>query len=103
MSDELRSIVVDFSFGFNNIPVVESPEGPLDVATLMAGDFFGEMALLRGEPRTATCRAVTACALYELKRSEFDAVRKACPGLQAAIEDVEKRRRAELEGATRPA
>ncbi|NIR80252.1 MAG: cyclic nucleotide-binding domain-containing protein, partial [Gemmatimonadetes bacterium] len=30
-----------------------------DVATLMAGDFFGEMALLHGGRRRATCRAVT--------------------------------------------
>jgi len=74
----------------------------VDVATLMAGDFFGEMALLRGEPRTATCRAVTPCVLYELKRTDFDAVRKASPGLQAAIEEVEKRRRAELAGASSP-
>ena len=39
-----------------------------DLATLMAGDFFGETALLHGGRRTATCRAVTPCALYELKR-----------------------------------
>lgn len=79
--------------------VLESGDAPVDVATLMAGDFFGEMALLRGEPRTATCRAVTACALLELKRQDFDAVRAACPGLRTAIEEVETRRRAELSEA----
>ena len=44
-----------------------------DLARLFAGDFFGEMALLHREPRTATCRAATPCALYELRREEFDA------------------------------
>jgi CPA1 family monovalent cation:H+ antiporter len=81
--------------------VLESEGSPVDVATLMAGDFFGEMALLRGEPRTATCRAVTPSALLELKKADFDAVRAACPGLKAAIEVVEKRRRAELSEAER--
>ena len=57
------------------------------------------MALLRGEPRTATCRTVTACALLELKRADFDSVRQACPGLEAAMEEVETRRRAELSEA----
>ena len=67
-----------------------------DMATLMAGDFFGEMALLHGSPRTATCRAVTPCALYELRRDDMDAVREACPGIQRALEEADKRRRMEL-------
>ena len=67
-----------------------------DLATLMAGDFFGEMALLHGTARSATCRAVTPCALYELKRSDLDAVREACPGIQIALEEADKRRAAEI-------
>ena len=43
-----------------------------DIATLMAGEFFGEMALLHGGARRATCRAVTPCALYELRREDVD-------------------------------
>ena len=41
-----------------------------DLATLMAGDFFGETTLLHGGMRTANCRAVTPCALYELRRRQ---------------------------------
>jgi Na+:H+ antiporter len=67
-----------------------------DLATLMAGDFFGEMALLHGTPRTATCQAVTPCALYELKRSDLDAVRAACPAMQQALEEADRRRMAEI-------
>lgn len=67
-----------------------------DVATLMAGDFFGEMALLHGGVRTATCRAVTPCALYELRREDLDAVLETCPAMQETLERADERRRAEL-------
>jgi monovalent cation:H+ antiporter, CPA1 family len=64
-----------------------------DLATLFAGDFIGEMALLRGEPRAATCRAMTPCALYELRRADFDDVRKMCPAIQSALETADRERR----------
>ncbi|MBT3396247.1 MAG: cyclic nucleotide-binding domain-containing protein, partial [Alphaproteobacteria bacterium] len=70
--------------------------GSQDVATLIAGDFFGEMALLRGVARTATCRAVTPCAVYKLSRKDFDRVRTTCPTVQAALEAVDLQRRSGL-------
>lgn len=70
--------------------------GERDLATLMAGDFFGEMALLHREPRTATCRAVTPCAVYELKRGDLDIAVATCPGIRQALEETDRRRRAEL-------
>ncbi len=73
-----------------------------DLATLMAGDFFGEMALLHGEPRTATCRAATPCALYELRRSDLDDVQQACPAIREALEAADRERRLELEEGTQP-
>ena len=68
-----------------------------DLATLIAGDFFGEMALLRGTPRTATCRAVSPTAVYELRRKDFDDVCRSCPGIQSALEKADKERREELD------
>ncbi len=69
-----------------------------DLATLLAGDFFGEMALLHsGDRRTATCRAVTPCALYELRKSDLDSVREHCPLIQIELEEADRRRRAEIE------
>jgi CRP-like cAMP-binding protein len=65
----------------------------------MAGDFFGEMALLRGGTRTATCRAATPCALYELARTDLDAVIQSCPRMKEALTDADIVRRAELRQA----
>ncbi len=66
-----------------------------DLATLIAGEFFGEMALLHGTPRTATCRAMTPCALHELRRDDIDTVRSVCPEIQRALVEADRQRRAE--------
>lgn len=70
-----------------------------ELATLAAGDFFGETALLHDVERTATCRAATPCALYELRREDVEAIRDACPEMQEALEEADRRRRAEHGGA----
>jgi CRP-like cAMP-binding protein len=65
----------------------------------MAGDFFGEMALLHGGLRTATCRAVTPCALYELRRADLDTALTSTPAMREALEEADRRRRMELHQA----
>jgi len=71
-------------------------EGSRDLATLVAGDFFGEMALLHGEPRQATIWAVTPCSLFELTREDLEQAMAEHPGVRAAIEEVDRRRKEDL-------
>jgi len=71
-----------------------------DLATLMAGDFIGEMALLQRQSRTATCRVVTPCSLYELRRKDFDFVCDTCPAIKSALEAADQVRRQENQQST---
>ncbi|MBC7783895.1 MAG: DUF1003 domain-containing protein [Burkholderiales bacterium] len=41
------------------------------LATLTDGDFFGDVAILDGGPRTASVRTITACDMLVLRRDEF--------------------------------
>jgi len=53
---------------------VENPQGERVVAELGPGDFFGEAALLSGNPRNATVRAIQPLQLYALGQEEFQRV-----------------------------
>ncbi|MEO5509040.1 MAG: cyclic nucleotide-binding domain-containing protein, partial [Longimicrobiales bacterium] len=59
---------------------------PVPLATLLAGDFFGEMAVLSANPRNATVTTVTHSTLYELTRSDLEAVQIVCPTIQHVLE-----------------
>ncbi|MCI0488026.1 MAG: mechanosensitive ion channel family protein [Blastocatellia bacterium] len=45
---------------------------PQRVAVLEAGDFFGEMALFTGEPRTADVQALEEVEVFEIKKSAIE-------------------------------
>jgi monovalent cation:H+ antiporter, CPA1 family len=64
-----------------------------NLATLMAGDFFGEMALLHQEPRSATVQAVTPSAVYELGRAGLAEAMTAHPAIRAMLEEADLRRK----------
>lgn len=49
----------------------EDPEEP-PLAVLGPGDFFGEMAVLEGEVRSASARAITPCELLVIDGSTFE-------------------------------
>jgi len=59
------------------------------------GDFFGEIALVAGGPRTATATCVTSCRLLVLGRRDFHSLMDEFPGLKMRVlETLAKRVRA---------
>jgi len=67
------------------------------VATLGAGQYFGEIALLHDVPRTATCVARSDAKLYELERRVFLSAVSGNEQSHATIEDIVTGRLEELE------
>ena len=67
------------------------------VATLKAGDVFGEMGLMTGEPRSATVVAETDVTCYRLDKDAFMDVLKKRPEVAEGISRILSRRRAELD------
>ncbi|HKV40556.1 MAG TPA: cyclic nucleotide-binding domain-containing protein, partial [Blastocatellia bacterium] len=65
-----------------------------DIATLMAGDFFGETALLPGEPYIDAATAVTPCSLYRLERVDLEVAMANDPIVRRALEKLEGERAA---------
>jgi CRP-like cAMP-binding protein len=63
------------------------------VATLMAGNFFGEAALLENRPRNATVTAITPCSLYRLKRKDLDVLIDVYSNIRHALEQENERRK----------
>ncbi len=55
-------------------------------ATLGDGEFFGEVALVKGLPRNATVRAVGYCDLYALHKDTFDRIIAHHPGFKEHID-----------------
>jgi CRP-like cAMP-binding protein len=52
------------------------------------GDFFGEIALLRAVPRTATIRTVTATRLLAINREDFDLVVQKYPSIAHSLAET---------------
>jgi len=67
------------------------------VATLAPGDFFGEMSLLTGAPRSATVRAAVDSELIELTADAFRRVVLANPAAVERVGLAVAQRAAELE------
>jgi ATP-binding cassette subfamily B protein len=75
--------------------LVATLHGERQVNTLQAGDFFGEMAVLSGEPRSATVRTLVRTELYSLSKSNFMALMEREPPIAGAVSRVvDERRRA---------
>ena len=66
----------------------ESPRGEtLTLARLKEGDFFGEISLLTGRPRTASVKALRPVELARLNKKDFDQVAAHHPALTKTLEE----------------
>jgi CRP-like cAMP-binding protein len=67
------------------------------LSRLHDGEFFGEMALLRSEPRNATVRAVAPTLLLVLSRASVDALVARYPTLRESLEQATEARASQHE------
>ncbi len=70
--------------------------GERQVATLEAPAFFGEMALMTGQPREATVVAETDVECLRVDRKDLEGIIKHRPEIATAISEVLAKRRVEL-------
>lgn len=75
---------------------VTNEEGSITYATLTAGQFFGEIALLLSMPRTATVKSKDYCDLYVLDKDTFDSILQRYPKFAKDVEELADTRRQEL-------
>jgi cAMP-dependent protein kinase regulator len=66
--------------------------GNMPLAELGPGDFFGEVSLLTGRPRTATITASTEVTAIELDRTNLDRIAEGHPEVGKVLEDFYERR-----------
>jgi len=67
------------------------------VAILHAGDFFGEMSLLTGEPRSASLKALEDSECYRLDRQAFADILHGRPEIAHYLSELLARRKVEIE------
>jgi small-conductance mechanosensitive channel/CRP-like cAMP-binding protein len=75
----------------------------IQVATLGAGDCFGEMSLLTGEPRSATVRADGDCYVMEIGKPVMAEVLRDAPSCLEKLSELLAQRKMETEGILKEA
>jgi hypothetical protein len=64
----------------------------MEVRELVEGDFFGEISVLTGHPRSATITTVTPCELLELDRAGFESITTTHPRVREVLQEFHSRR-----------
>lgn len=75
---------------------VHAADDRRELFRLGAGDFFGEMSLITGAPRTATVVTVTAARTFVIDEPTFRAMLARHPNVADALSEVLAQRQAEL-------
>ncbi|HYQ15422.1 MAG TPA: mechanosensitive ion channel family protein [Polyangiaceae bacterium] len=78
---------------------VASAESDRRVAVLQAPSFFGEMALMTGQPREATVVALTEVECFRIDKAAFQSVLQRRPAIAERISEILATRRVELDAA----
>jgi CRP/FNR family cyclic AMP-dependent transcriptional regulator len=68
--------------------------GDSPIAELGPGEFFGEMALLDEDRRTATVKAISPMKLLVMTRTSFRSIDRTMPQIHAAVAQAISQRRA---------
>lgn len=73
-------------------PTTSATPEAVSLARLSSGQSFGETALLTGESRTATVRAITDVTLLKIGKEHFDELLDESPRLRHAVETLNSQR-----------
>jgi CRP-like cAMP-binding protein len=79
---------------------VRIERGGQTINTIGPGDFFGEIALLDGGPRTATATTETPCRLLSMTFQMFHELLDASPSIRAAVLEAVGQRLRQLEAGS---
>jgi branched-chain amino acid transport system substrate-binding protein len=83
--------------GVVGVQVEITPGKRIEVARLGAGSFFGEMALLTGESRTANIVAISETVLFEITREHIAPLIEEQPQISQALSELLVQRKIETE------
>jgi hypothetical protein len=64
----------------------------VQVREMAEGDFFGEISVLSGNPRSATITAATGCELLELDRPTLNSIAEKHPNVRNVLQEFYKQR-----------
>jgi len=70
----------------------DRPGGELILAYLARGGYFGEIALLSGNPRTATCTALDHVEVVKITHPDFELMLERFPEVRAKLEAIAQER-----------
>ena len=69
-----------------------SEDGKVVFAQLSDGQYFGEVSLILGLPRTASIRATTTCDIFALRKADLYRALACYPHIEDQIQRVAKKR-----------
>jgi small-conductance mechanosensitive channel/CRP-like cAMP-binding protein len=80
--------------GLLYVYIVQAESGQLlKVSEISPGEFFGEMPLLTGEPRSATVKAETDALVYEITREDMELLLDKRPEIAERLTEIIAKRR----------